>query len=102
MMLASQRGIPDFVRNQSTGTWDNIQRPSLADRRVLLVGHGGVGKAIEARLLQLETHVTRMASREWEDERRRIHGIGSLYQQLPLQARLVRKQISLLLAGESR
>jgi phosphoglycerate dehydrogenase-like enzyme len=69
MMLASQRGIPDFVRNQSTGTWDNSQRLSLADRRVLLVGHGGVGKAIEARLLQFETHVTRMASREREDER---------------------------------
>lgn len=84
MMIASQRGIPDFVRNQATGTWDNSQRPSLADRRVLLVGYGGVGKAIEARLLPFETHVTRMASRERDDERGRIHGIDSLYGQLPL------------------
>ncbi|HEY9357314.1 MAG TPA: 2-hydroxyacid dehydrogenase [Arthrobacter sp.] len=84
MMIASQRGIPDFVQNQATGTWDNSQRPSLADRRVLLVGYGGVGKAIEARLLPFETHVTRMASRERDDERGRIHGIDSLYQQLPL------------------
>ena len=67
MMIASQRGMPDFVRNQATGTWDNSQRPSLADRRVLLVGYGGVGKAIEARLLPFETHVTRMASRERDD-----------------------------------
>ena len=83
MMVASQRGIPDFVRNQETGTWDNSQRPSLADRRVLLVGYGGVGKAIEARLLPFETEVTRMASRAREDERGTIHGIDSLYDQLP-------------------
>ena len=63
MMIASQRGIADFVRNAATGTWDNAQRPSLADRRVLLVGYGGVGKAIEARLLPFETEVTRLASR---------------------------------------
>ncbi|WP_371745876.1 NAD(P)-dependent oxidoreductase [Arthrobacter oryzae] len=68
-MIASQRGIQDFVRGQATGTWDNGQRPSLADRRVLLVGYGGVGKAIDARLLPFETHVTRMASRERDDGR---------------------------------
>lgn len=84
MMIASQRGIPDFVRNQASGTWDNSQRPSLADRRVLLVGYGGVGKAIEARLLPFETRVTRMASRERVDEKGRIFGIDSLYGQLPL------------------
>ncbi|MHC6228225.1 2-hydroxyacid dehydrogenase [Arthrobacter sp. MMS24-T111] len=84
MMVASQRGIPDFVRNQDNGTWDNSQRPSLADRRVLLVGYGGVGKAIEARLLPFEAEVTRMASRSREDGRGTIHGIDSLYEQLPL------------------
>jgi phosphoglycerate dehydrogenase-like enzyme len=84
MMVASQRGIPDFVRNQENGAWDNSQRPSLADRRVLLVGYGGVGKAIEARLLPFETEVTRMASRAREDERGTIYGIDSLYEQLPL------------------
>lgn len=84
MMIASQRGLPDFVRNQGSGTWDNTQRPSLADRRVLLVGYGGVGKAIEARLLPFETEVTRMASRSREDDRGTIHGIDELYEQLPL------------------
>ena len=84
MMIASQRGIPDFVRNQASGTWDNTQRPSLADRRVLLVGYGGVGKAIEARLLPFEAEVTRMASREREDSNGTIHGIDALYEQLPL------------------
>ncbi|MFP5311194.1 MAG: 2-hydroxyacid dehydrogenase [Actinomycetes bacterium] len=84
MMVAAQRGIPDFVRNQATGTWDNGQRPSLADRRVLLVGYGGVGKAVEARLLPFEAEVTRMASRAREDQRGTIYGTEALYEQLPL------------------
>lgn len=84
MMIASQRGIPDFVRNQASGTWDNTQRASLADRRVLLVGYGGVGKAIEARLLPFEAEVTRMGSRAREDDRGMVYGIDSLYEQLPL------------------
>ncbi|MDQ0029670.1 phosphoglycerate dehydrogenase-like enzyme [Arthrobacter bambusae] len=84
MMIASQRGIPDFVRNQATGTWASGQRPSLADRRVLLVGYGGVGKAIEARLLPFETQVTRLASRERDDENGHVFGIDALYEQLPL------------------
>ncbi|SEQ01697.1 2-hydroxyacid dehydrogenase [Arthrobacter sp. OV608] len=84
MMIASQRGLADFARNQASGIWDNNQRPSLADRRVLLVGYGGVGKAIEARLLPFETEVTRMASREREDADGKIYGIDSLYEQLPL------------------
>ncbi|MET3172529.1 UNVERIFIED_ORG: phosphoglycerate dehydrogenase-like enzyme [Arthrobacter sp. UYCu721] len=84
MIIASQRGIPDFVRNAATRTWDNSQRPSLADRRVLLVGYGGVGKAVEARLLPFETEVTRLASRGRDDERGRIYGTDSLYEQLPL------------------
>lgn len=84
MMIAAQRGLPDFARNQADGVWDNAQRPSLADRRVLLVGYGGVGKAIEARLLPFETDITRMASKAREDERGTVHGIDGLYEQLPL------------------
>jgi phosphoglycerate dehydrogenase-like enzyme len=84
MMIASQRGIAEFARNAATGTWDNGMRPSLADRRVLLVGYGGVGKAIEARLLPFETEVTRLASRARDDATGRIYGIESLQEQLPL------------------
>ncbi|MEO8282138.1 MAG: 2-hydroxyacid dehydrogenase [Pseudarthrobacter sp.] len=84
MMIACQRGIADFARNATTGAWDNGMRPSLADRGVLLVGYGGVGKAIEARLLPFETEVTRLASRARDDESGKIYGIDSLYEQLPL------------------
>jgi phosphoglycerate dehydrogenase-like enzyme len=99
MMIASQRGMADFARNQASGTWDNSQRPSLADRRVLLVGYGGVGKAIEARLLPFETDVTRMASREREDAAGKIFGIDSLYEQLPLHDIVV---VSVPLSGQTR
>ncbi len=99
MMIASQRGIPDFVRNQASGTWDNTQRASLADRRVLLVGYGGVGKAIEARLLPFEAEVTRMASRAREDGRGTVHGIDSLYEQLPLHEIVV---VSVPLSGQTQ
>lgn len=98
MMIASQRGLPDFVRNQASGTWDNTQRPSLADRRVLLVGYGGVGKAIEARLLPFETEVTRMASRAREEAGGSVLGIDALYEQLPLHEIVV---VSVPLSGQT-
>lgn len=50
---------------------------------MLLVGYGGVGKSIEAKLLPFETEVTRMASSAREDEAG-THGIDALYEQLPL------------------
>lgn len=83
LILASQRGIDDYVRAAETGTWLFGQRPSLADRRVLLIGYGGVGAAIEDRLLPFEVDVTRVASRARSDERGTIHGIDELPELLP-------------------
>lgn len=88
LILASQRGLPDFVRAERTGEWLQSQRPSLADRRILLIGYGGVGAAIEARLLPFEVEVTRVASTAREDERGTIHGIDELPELLP-QAEIV-------------
>jgi len=84
LILASQRGIPDFVRAASEGRWAPSWHQSLADRNVLLVGYGGVGKAIEARLLPFEVTVTRVALTARSDERGEIHGFDSLYDLLPL------------------
>lgn len=61
LTLAAQRGIPEFVRAGDEGRWDLRSFPSLADRRVLLVGYGGVSKAIEARLAGFEVEITRLA-----------------------------------------
>ena len=83
LVLAAQRGIPDFVRAASEGRWAPARHESLADRRVLLIGYGGVGRAIEERLAPFEVELTRVASRARDDERGRIHGIDELPQLLP-------------------
>jgi len=83
LVLAAQRGIPDFVRAASRGVWAPEFRPSLADRRVLLVGYGGVGRAIEQRLVAFEVAMTRVAHRERFDELGTIHAVASLPELLP-------------------
>ncbi len=83
LILASQRYIPDFVRAADAGEWVPSWHPSLADRTVLLVGYGGVGRAIESRLLPFETTVRRLARRERSDERGRVYGLDSLPELLP-------------------
>ncbi len=83
LILASQRGIPDFVRAAGKGHWVHARHPSLADRIVLLIGYGGVGKATEERLLPFETHVVRMASKASVDGHGVIHGVDELPELLP-------------------
>lgn len=83
LVLASQRGIPDFVRAASEGRWAPARHEGLADRRVLLVGYGGVGRAIEARLAPFEVEITRVASRARSDEQGFIRGIDELPTLLP-------------------
>ena len=83
LVLAAQRGIPDFVRAAEQGHWAPAVHESLADRRVLLLGYGGVGRAIEARLAPFEVSVTRVAHHARDDESGRIHGIDELPALLP-------------------
>ena len=61
LVLASQRGIPDFVRDAQHGRWAGDRRESLADSTVLVVGYGSVGNAVEARLTPFECTVRRVA-----------------------------------------
>lgn len=83
LMLAVQRGIPDFVRAAERGEWAPERLASLADRRVLIVGYGGVGKAVEARLAGFEVEITRVASRARDEGDLHIHGIDELPALLP-------------------
>ena len=84
LILASQRYLPDFVRAADAGKWSPSWHPSLADRTVLLVGYGGVGRAIEARLLPFEVTVLRLARHERTDEHGRVYGLDALHELLPL------------------
>jgi phosphoglycerate dehydrogenase-like enzyme len=83
LILAAQRGIPDFVRSATRGRWERSWHQSLADRQVLLIGYGGVGKAIEERLLPFEVKLTRVARHARFDERGEIFSIDSLDELLP-------------------
>lgn len=71
LMLASLRGIPEFVRAHDRHEWASANYPALADRHVLIVGYGSIGAAIEKRLLPFETVVSRVArsARPAEDVR---------------------------------
>jgi phosphoglycerate dehydrogenase-like enzyme len=84
LVLAAQRGIPDFVRSATQGRWERSWHQSLADRRVLLIGYGGVGKAIEERLLPFEINLTRVARHARFDERGEIFSTDSLDELLPV------------------
>jgi phosphoglycerate dehydrogenase-like enzyme len=59
LMLARLRRLDDFARQP--GTWIHEETPALADSRVLIVGYGSIGKAIERRLAGFEVDVVRVA-----------------------------------------
>lgn len=84
LILASQRAIPDFVRAAQAGQWAPAWHQSLADRTVLLVGYGGVGRAIESRLRPFETTILRLAQHDRSDDQGRIYGRDSLRDLLPM------------------
>ncbi len=86
LILASLRGIPEFVAAQRASTWLPTRLwPALADKRVLVVGYGHVGKAIASRLLPFEVEVTAVASRPrpGDDLVETVHGIDELPDLLP-------------------
>lgn len=83
LVLAAQRGIPDFVRAAGEGRWAPARHESLADRRVLLLGYGGVGRAIEARFAPFEVDLVRVGTRARDDETGHVHGIDELDALLP-------------------
>ena len=83
LAVAALRGFPDFVRAAERGVWASRLRPALADRRVLLVGAGGVGSAIADRLAPFEVEVTRVGTRARDDDRGHVYGSQELPDLLP-------------------
>jgi phosphoglycerate dehydrogenase-like enzyme len=88
LILAAQRGIPQFVRAQDRGEWiGHHPWPALGDRRVLIIGYGRIGRALAARLAPFEVSLTAVASRPRSGDGLvdRVHGIGDLPGMLPHQ-----------------
>ncbi|NLP84969.1 2-hydroxyacid dehydrogenase [Microbacterium sp. CFH 90308] len=97
LALAAQRHIDAFAVDTAAGRWSPVFAESLADRRVLLLGYGGVGKAVAARLSGFEVQLTAVASRAREEDGMPVHGVDELPALLP-QAEIV---IVSLPGGES-
>ena len=86
LTLASIREIPEFAAAQAQREWKPlVLRRALADRRVLVLGYGNIGRAVVRRLLPFEVSVTAVASRAraGDDLVDAVHGIDELPALLP-------------------
>lgn len=90
LMLAAQRHVPKHVLSQAEQTWDRSApdgQPwrSLADSTVLVLGYGGIGRALTRRLLASECEVVAVASTDkpGDDLVDRVHGTDRLPELLP-------------------
>ncbi len=79
LTLASLRGVPGFVDDQHEGRWNQGWRASLADKTVLIVGYGDIGRDVERRLLPFEVDVLRVA----RSRRDGVHPLDDLPDLLP-------------------
>ncbi|WNI19808.1 2-hydroxyacid dehydrogenase [Actinacidiphila sp. ITFR-21] len=83
LILASLRGVPRFVRGQDDEKWHAGFYPALADRTVLIVGHGSIGAAVEDRLTPFECEVVRVARTARTGPYGPVHAINELPGLLP-------------------
>ena len=88
LTLSSLRGIPEFVVAQGHSQWlPSERRQSLADKKVLIIGYGGIGVAIARRLSGFEVTLTAVASRARAGDELvpSVHGVDELSSLLPEQ-----------------
>ena len=88
LILASQRGIPDFVRAAATdaaddGRWAHARYPGLALQRVLVLGVGGVGRQVADRLVPFDVDLMRVARSARTDDLGPVHAWSDLESLLP-------------------
>ncbi len=83
LAVAAQRGIGEAAVAATRGAWEAARRPSLADRRVLVVGVGGVGTAVAHRLRPFEVDLVRVGTRARDDADGHVHAADELPDLLP-------------------
>jgi phosphoglycerate dehydrogenase-like enzyme len=76
LILAVQREIPRWVRAQDKRDWQHDHTRALAGSRVLIVGYGSIGAALDARLAACEAETIRVARRPRPAER--VFGVADL------------------------
>lgn len=85
LILASLRALPAAVEQQRRGEWAPIWTTSLHGSTVVVLGHGGVGKEVTARLAPFRpAAVLPVATRaRTTDAGQRIHALDELPELLP-------------------
>jgi phosphoglycerate dehydrogenase-like enzyme len=61
VIVAYLRNFPRFIAAQQEGRWDYAASESVAGKRVLIVGYGSIGGAVERRLAGWEVTIERLA-----------------------------------------
>lgn len=84
LVLNAQRDFPRWFAQQQRHEWDQDNHgPSLADRRVMIVGYGSIGEAIHRRLEGFECEVVPVASKARPGPHGPVHGVDELPDLLP-------------------
>lgn len=78
-ILDSYKGLAGFRRQQERALWEPRMPRELAGSKVLIVGYGSIGRAVEDRLRPFGVEVTGVASRRRGD----AHGVDALDELLP-------------------
>ena len=78
LILASQRGLDGALRAQLERAWSREWTRGLLGARVVLIGYGGVGRAIAARLEPFGCAIEAVATRARTVEGRDVHGTEDL------------------------
>jgi phosphoglycerate dehydrogenase-like enzyme len=85
LALANLRGIDIFARRMPVAYWPEgiTKRPTMTDRKALVVGAGSIASQIVGRLRGLKADVTVVARTSRESEIGHVHGIDELPDLLP-------------------
>ncbi len=81
LILAAQRELPRWVRAQDARHWEHAHTRSAAGSRVLIIGYGSIGAALDARLRACEADVIQVARTPRPEAG--VHGVADLDRLLP-------------------
>ncbi|MEW6891895.1 NAD(P)-dependent oxidoreductase [Trueperella pyogenes] len=76
-LLIALRDVPRMAVNTAARTWEPFYAPGLTDKRIVLVGVGGVGSQIAQRLRAFNADITYVASRERDEDFGHVYSLDT-------------------------
>ncbi|WP_406715315.1 NAD(P)-dependent oxidoreductase [Trueperella pyogenes] len=76
-LLIALRDVPRMAANTAARTWEPFYAPGLTDKRIVLVGVGGVGSQIVQRLRAFNADITYVASRERDEDFGHVYSLDT-------------------------